>query len=70
MYYFSSPKLAMLLINIIKFGIVQFLLCEYLETNLCVYSKHSMLIIILHEKQAYKFVKLSDLTKIGIFAHI
>ena len=47
-----TVKLALLRIRFMKYGIVQFLLYEYLEKSPnCVYNKHSSLIINLHEQQ-------------------
>ena len=49
-------KLAPLLIKFMKYGIVQFLLYEYLEESpkyVYIYTKHLLLIINLHEQNAY-----------------
>ena len=56
----KEAKLALLLIKCTLYGIVQFLLYEYLEERLnCVYiyTKHSSLIINLHEQQTYTLVQ-------------
>ena len=48
-----------------KYGIVQFLLYEYLEGSLlklCIHTKHASLTN-LHEQQTYTFVQSSDLAK-------
>ena len=50
-------KLALLLIKFMKYGIVQFLLYEYLEES------QSCVIINLHEQETYKFVQFSDIAK-------
>ena len=54
-------KLALLLIKIMQYGIVQFLLYEYLDKNskLCKNTKHSLLIINLHE-HIHRHIHLSN----------
>ena len=66
-----TVKLALLLIKFMKYGIVTFLLYEYLEKSPnCITTKHSSLIINLNEQQTYTVVECSDLAKNGIFAHL
>ena len=50
------------LINLMKYGIVQFLLFELIEESPnCMYAKHSLFKINLLEQKAYAFVHFSDL---------
>ena len=57
-------KLALLLFKLMKYGFVQF---SYMnirgKSKICIYTKHLLLIINLHEQQAYTVVQLSDLAK-------
>ena len=54
-----TAKLALLLIRFMKSGIVQFLLYEHLEkSKLGIYTKHSSLIINLHEQHMYIYLNL------------
>ena len=59
----QTAKLTLLLIKFMKYGIVQFLLYNYLEKSPnCIYIQN-LLIIILHEQQTYTFVQFSEIAK-------